>query len=85
MKTRNLFAVVAAILVSAPLFFVACNGDNSQTQDSGPQNNPDAAGKDVQQTQDTGTNDVQQTTDGGACLTFDNTLVPGYPNNIPQP
>ncbi len=84
MKTRNLLAVVAAIIVSAPLFFVACNGDNSQTQDSGPQNNPDA-GKDVQQTQDTGTNDVQQTTDGGACLTFDNTLVPGYPNNIPQP
>lgn len=84
MKTRHLLAAVAAVIVAAPLFFVACNGDNSQTQDSGPQNGQDA-GKDVQQTQDTGTSDVQQQTDGAACLTFDNTLVPGFPNNIPQP
>ena len=84
MKTRNLLALVAVVVVSAPLVNVACNGDSTQT-DSGPQNFD--AGKDVQVT-DTGTNDVQQTdagNDGAACLTFDNTLVPGYPNNIPQP
>jgi hypothetical protein len=83
MKTRHLLVIVAAASVAAPLLIVACNGDNSQTQDSGPQNNPDAS-KDVQQQQDTSTNDVQQT-DGATCLTFDNSLVPGYPNNIPQP
>ena len=84
MKTRTLLAIAAAVLVAAPLLNVACNGDNSQT-DSGPQNFD--GGKDVQVT-DTGTNDVQQTdggSDGAACLTFDNNLVPGYPNNIPQP
>ena len=84
MKTRNLLAIVATVLVTAPLFNVACNGDNTQT-DGGPQNFE--AGKDVQVT-DTGTNDGQKTdggSDGATCLTFDNTLVPGWPNNIPQP
>lgn len=85
MKTRYLLVLVAAVSVAAPVLIVACNGDNSQA-DGGPQNF-DSGNKDVQ-AQDTGTNDAQQNdggSDGAACLTFDNTLVPGYPNNIPQP
>ena len=80
MKTRIL--LLGAIAVAAPLVtMAACNGDNSNNTDSGPHNG-DAA-SDVQQQNDTGPGQ-----DGGSCstgLSFDNTLVPGWPSNIPQP
>jgi hypothetical protein len=84
MKTRNLLAIVAAVLVTAPLLnVVACNGDSSQA-DSGPQNGD--SGKDVTPPPpDTGPGPDATPDSGPPCLTFDNTLVPGYPNNIPQP
>ncbi len=86
MKTRII--LVLALAASAPLLtLVACNGDNSQQQDSGPQNNPDA-GKDVAQQSDTGPGTDAAPDAPNACstgLVFDNTKVPGWPNNIPQP
>ena len=81
MKTRTLF--ILALAAAVPLVtMAACNGDNSNQTDSGPHNGQDAA-PDIQQQNDTGPGH-----DGGTCTTglaFDNTLVPGWPNNIPQP
>ena len=86
MKTRII--LVLAIAASAPLLtLVACNGDNTQTQDGGPQNTPDAA-KDVAHQNDTGTGNDAGPDAPNACstgLVFDNTKVPGWPTNVPQP
>jgi hypothetical protein len=77
MKTRIILALVT---------IVACSDNNTQT-DSGPQNGQDA-GKDVAQQNDSGPSNDAGPDAPDPCATglkFDNTLVPGYPNNIPQP
>jgi hypothetical protein len=84
--------LVLALVATIPFAsLAACNGDNTQQTDSGPQNGNDSGNKqDVAQQQDTGTqNDASSNPDApdpcSTGLKFDNTLVPGYPNNIPQP
>jgi hypothetical protein len=80
MKTRTL--ILALVITVPALTIAACNGDNTQS-DSGPQNE---AGSDVNSNPDTAKTDAGN--DGGSCstgLSFDNTLVPGWPNSIPQP
>ena len=86
MKTRNL-CLALALTAIAPVAFFACSSDDSSQQDGGPHNGQDA-------TTDTGNPETSTTSDAStpdapnACATglvFDNTLVPGWPNNIPQP
>ena len=87
MKTRS-FLVLALVATIPFVTLAACNGDSSQTTDSGPQNGDSGGNKDVAQQ-----NDGAPQNDAGPdapdpCTTglkFDNTLVPGYPNNVPQP
>lgn len=90
MKTRAI--LLWAVIVTSPFAFVAaCNSDDSQTKDSGPQNGQDTGtGTDTSTGTDTGTgNDSGTQPDApNACSTgvaFDNSLVPGYPSAIPQP
>lgn len=82
MKTRVLLALVIA--AATPLVFVAGCSDSSSQTDGGPQN--EAGGNDAAVDSNPGTDSG---TDGGnTCTTglvFDNTLVPGWPNNVPQP
>ena len=84
MKTRTILFLAAAL--TAPFAtMAACNGDNSNQMDGGPKNGD--SGSDIQQQNDTGNPDTSNN-DGGGCstgLSFDNTLVPGWPNSIPQP
>jgi len=83
MKTRVLLAL--AIAAVTPFAFVAgCSSDDSSQTDGGPQN--EAGGKDV--TTDNAQPQPDSGTDGANQCTgpvFDNGLVPGFPNNIPQP
>jgi hypothetical protein len=83
MKTRNVLLLCLAVTVPF-VTMAACNGDNSNQTDSGPHNGQDT-GPDTQPQNDAA---ADTGTDGGSCstgLSFDNTLVPGWPNNIPQP
>lgn len=91
MKTKSFYALaLAAALPFAMLG--ACTSDDSSTQDSGPQNKPDTGAGDANTQQDTAAQDVS-TNDAGIdapnpCstgITFDNTVVPGWPNNVPTP
>ncbi len=77
MKTRSIILLAVAGAAAVPFItLAACNGDSSSQTDGG---------------NDVNTSDVNNKTDGGtdsSCATglaFDNTLVPGWPNNIPQP
>ncbi len=82
------FAIIAAV----PLTMLgACSSDDSSQQDSGPQNKPDT-GTDSTLPQDSGPQETS-TNDAGVdapnpCstgITFDNSVVPGWPNNVPAP
>lgn len=83
-----------ALIAAAPLTMLgACSSDDSSQQDGGPQNKPDT-GTDSTLPQDSGTQqDTSTANDAGIdapnpCstgITFDNTVVPGWPNNVPAP
>lgn len=90
MKTKSLFVLAFAAALPFSML-AACTSDDSSQQDGGPQNKPDT-GTDSTTQQDTGTQDTS-TSDAGAdapnpCatgITYDNSVVPGWPNNVPTP